>query len=111
MDRYEARKQIVKDLEELGLLLKVEDHTHNVGTCYRCATVIEPLISKQWFVKMKPLAEPAIEVVKTEQSNLYRKDSQRYTLTGWKTFRIGVFQGSFGGDTEYRLITVRNAAI
>ncbi|ADU74953.1 valyl-tRNA synthetase [Acetivibrio thermocellus AD2] len=64
MDRYEARKQIVKDLEELGLLLKVEDHTHNVGTCYRCATVIEPLISKQWFVKMKPLAEPAIEVVK-----------------------------------------------
>jgi len=52
MDRYEARKQIVKDLEELGLLLKVEDHTHNVGTCYRCATVIEPLISKQWFVKM-----------------------------------------------------------
>jgi len=57
MDRYEARKQIVKDLEELGLLLKVEDHTHNVGTCYRCATVIEPLISKQWFVKMKPLAE------------------------------------------------------
>ncbi|WP_265444965.1 valine--tRNA ligase [Acetivibrio straminisolvens] len=64
MDRYEARKQIIKDLEELGLLFKIEDHTHNVGTCYRCSTVIEPLISKQWFVKMKPLAEPAIEVVK-----------------------------------------------
>ena len=64
MDRYEARKRIVKDLEQLGLLIKVEGHTHNVGTCYRCSTVIEPLISKQWFVKMKPLAEPAIEIVK-----------------------------------------------
>lgn len=64
MDRYEARKQMVKDLEDQGLLLKIEGHTHNVGTCYRCGTVIEPLISKQWFVKMKPLAEPAIEVVK-----------------------------------------------
>jgi valyl-tRNA synthetase len=64
MDRYEARNQVVEDLEKLGLLLKIEGHTHNVGECYRCNTVIEPLISKQWFVKMKPLAEPAIEVVK-----------------------------------------------
>ncbi|HOJ11264.1 MAG TPA: valine--tRNA ligase [Clostridiales bacterium] len=64
MDRYEARKQVVEDLKQLDLLLKIEDHTHNVGECYRCKTVIEPLISKQWFVKMKPLAEPAIEVVK-----------------------------------------------
>ena len=64
MDRYEARKQVVDDLEKLGLLLKIEDHTHNVGECYRCNTVIEPLISKQWFVRMKPLAEPAIEVVR-----------------------------------------------
>jgi valyl-tRNA synthetase len=64
MDRYEARKQVVEDLEKLGLLLKIEGHTHNVGECYRCNTVIEPLISKQWFVKMKPLAEPAIEIVK-----------------------------------------------
>jgi valyl-tRNA synthetase len=64
MDRYEARKQIIDDLKNLDLLVKIQDHTHNVGTCYRCATVIEPIISKQWFVKMKPLAEPAIEVVK-----------------------------------------------
>ena len=64
MDRYEARKQIIKDLENMNLLFKIEDHKHNVGTCYRCSTVIEPIISKQWFVKMKPLAEPAIEVVK-----------------------------------------------
>lgn len=64
MDRYEAREQIIKDLKELDLLVKIEGHTHNVGACYRCNTVIEPIISKQWFVHMKPLAEPAIEVVK-----------------------------------------------
>lgn len=64
MDRYEARKQIIKDLEALGLLVKIEDHKHNVGACYRCDTVIEPIMSRQWFVKMKPLAEPAINVVR-----------------------------------------------
>lgn len=64
MDRYEARKQIVKDLEELGLLVKVVPHKHNVGTCQRCHTVVEPMISRQWYVKMKPLAEPAIEAVR-----------------------------------------------
>ncbi|MCR4435487.1 MAG: valine--tRNA ligase [Clostridiales bacterium] len=64
MERYEARKRIVEDLENLGLLVKVQPHTHNVGTCYRCGTVIEPMVSRQWFVHMKPLAEPAIEIVK-----------------------------------------------
>jgi valyl-tRNA synthetase len=63
LDRYEARKQVVKDLEALGYLVKVEPHTHALGECYRCSTVIEPRVSKQWFVKMKPLAEPAIKVV------------------------------------------------
>jgi len=65
LDRYEARKQIIKDLEILGLLVKIEPHVHNVGTCQRCCTVIEPLVSRQWFVKMKPLAEPALEVVRS----------------------------------------------
>ena len=64
MDRYEARKAIVADLEEQGYLVKVEPYSHNVGCCYRCGTVVEPLTSPQWFVKMKPLAEAAIEVVK-----------------------------------------------
>ena len=64
MDRYEARKAIVADLEEQGYLVKVEDYSHNVGCCYRCGTVVEPLTSPQWFVKMKPLAEAAIDVVK-----------------------------------------------
>jgi valyl-tRNA synthetase len=64
MDRYEARKQVVRDLEELGLLVKVKPHRHNVGSCYRCNTTIEPWVSRQWFVRMKPLAEPAIEAVR-----------------------------------------------
>ncbi|MBO5227677.1 MAG: valine--tRNA ligase [Lachnospiraceae bacterium] len=64
MDRYEARKAIVADLEAEGALVKVEDYSHNVGTCYRCGTTVEPRISKQWFVSMKPLATPAIEAVK-----------------------------------------------
>lgn len=63
MDRYECRKAIVKELEELGLLVKVQEHNHNVGECYRCSTTVEPTISKQWFVKMEPLAKPAIQAV------------------------------------------------
>ena len=64
MDRYEAREAIVKDLEAEGALVKIEDYSHNVGTCYRCHTTVEPRVSKQWFVKMKELAAPAIEAVK-----------------------------------------------
>ncbi|MBQ8588224.1 MAG: valine--tRNA ligase [Clostridia bacterium] len=64
MDRYEARKAMVEDLEKEGLLVKVVPHKHNVGQCYRCGTTVEPITSKQWFVKMEPLAKKAIEVVK-----------------------------------------------
>ncbi|MBE6810699.1 MAG: valine--tRNA ligase [Ruminococcaceae bacterium] len=68
LDRYEARKAIVADLEAEGALVKVEDYTHNVGTCYRCGTTVEPAVSKQWFVKMKPLATPAIDAVKNGET-------------------------------------------
>ena len=68
MDRYEARKAIVADLEKEGALVRVEDYTHNVGTCYRCSSTVEPRISKQWFVKMKPLATPAIDAVKNGET-------------------------------------------
>ena len=64
LDRYEARKAIVADLEAGGYLEKIEPHAHNVGTCYRCGTTIEPMVSKQWFVRMEPLAKPAIEAVR-----------------------------------------------
>ncbi len=68
MDRYEARKAIVADLEAEGALVKIEDYSHNVGTCYRCGTTVEPRVSKQWFVKMKPLAGPAIDAVKNGET-------------------------------------------
>ncbi len=63
LDRYEARKAILRDLEEGGYLVKTEEHMHNVGTCYRCGTDVEPITSSQWFVKMEPLAKEAIRVV------------------------------------------------
>ena len=78
MDRYEARKAIVADLEEQGYLVKVEPYNHNVGCCYRCGTVVEPLTSPQWFVKMKPLAEAAIEVVKDGRKKFV---PERFTKT------------------------------
>ena len=61
LDRYECREKLIADFEKSGVLVKIEDHTNSVGHCYRCNTVIEPLVSKQWFVKMKPLAEPAMQ--------------------------------------------------
>ena len=64
MDRYEARKAVVADLEALGLMEKIEDYSHNVGTCYRCHNDVEPIISAQWFVKMEPLAREAMRVVR-----------------------------------------------
>ena len=73
MDRYEARKAIVADLEAEGALVSIEDYSHNVGTCYRCGTTVEPRVSKQWFVKMKPLAEPAIAAVKDGETKFIPK--------------------------------------
>ena len=78
MDRYECRKAIVKDLEEQGYLIKTEDYSHNVGTCYRCHNDVEPLISAQWFVKMEPLAKEAIRVVK---DGTIRFVPERFTKT------------------------------
>ncbi len=78
MDRYAARKEIVKDLEECGALIRIEDYKHNVGTCYRCKTTVEPLLSDQWFVKMKPLAEEAIRVVRDKEVEFV---PERFTKT------------------------------
>ena len=82
MDRYEARKAIVADLEEQGYLVKVEPHQHNVGTCYRCHNDVEPLISAQWFVKMKPLAQEALRVV-NEGEVKFVPDRFSKTYTNW----------------------------
>ena len=82
LDRYEARKQIVKDLEECGALIKIEDYTHNVGTCYRCGTTVEPLTSDQWFVKMQPLAEEALRVVRDGEVEFVPERFTK-TYTNW----------------------------
>lgn len=66
MDRYECRKQLIADLEEAGYLIAIKDHNHNVGSCYRCKTVVEPRLSDQWFVKMDELAKPAIDILKKQ---------------------------------------------
>ena len=67
MDRYECRKQLIADLDEAGYLIAIKDHSHNVGSCYRCHTVIEPRLSDQWFVKMDELAKPAIDILKKQE--------------------------------------------
>ena len=82
LDRYEARKQIVADLEEQGYLVKVEPYSHNVGTCYRCHRDVEPIISAQWFVKMKPLAEEALRVV-NEGETKFVPERFTKTYTNW----------------------------
>ncbi|MBS7218941.1 MAG: valine--tRNA ligase [Oscillospiraceae bacterium] len=82
MDRYECRQAIVKDLEEQGYLVKTEPYSHNVGTCYRCHNDVEPIISAQWFVKMKPLAEEAIRVVEQGETK-FVPDRFSKTYLNW----------------------------
>ncbi len=89
LDRYEARKRIVEDLEKAGLLLKTEKHVHSVGHCYRCSTVVEPYLSKQWFVKIKPLADDAIRVVEEGKIRFVPKNWEKtyfewmYNIRDW----------------------------
>ncbi len=82
MDRYECRQKIVEDLDKMGALVKIEDHNNSVGHCYRCNTIIEPMVSRQWFVKMEPLAKPAMEAALTNQ---VRFVPERFTkiYLGW----------------------------
>lgn len=82
LDRYEARKAVIADLEALGLVEKIEEHQHNVGTCYRCGTDVEPIISAQWFVKMQPLAKEAIRVVE-EGETKFVPDRFSKIYTNW----------------------------
>ena len=83
MSGLDARKAIVRDLEEQGFLVRVEDIKHNVGTCYRCGTVVEPRVSKQWFVKMKPLAEPAVDCVRDGRIQ-FIPERMNKTYYNWK---------------------------
>ncbi len=89
MDRFEARKKVVEDLDRLGLLLKIENHDHSVGHCYRCQTIIEPYLSKQWFVKIQPLADDAIKAVEEGKIRFVPKNWEKtyfewmYNIRDW----------------------------
>lgn len=87
MDRYDARAKIVEDLKELGLLHKIEDHKHNVGHCYRCSSTVEPIISRQWFVKMDSLAKPAIDVVKDDEIKFIPKRFEKIYFNWMENIR------------------------
>ena len=121
MDRYDARKAIVDDLKEGGFLIKTEEHVHNVGTCYRCSSTVEPRVSKQWFVKMKPLAEPAIKAVKTGETNFVPKHFEKtyfhwlenirdwcISRQLWWGHRIPAFYCDCCGET---VVTKENSAV
>ena len=112
MDRYECRKAIVKDLEEQGYLVKTEDYSHNVGTCYRCHNDVEPLISAQWFVKMAPLAKEAIRVV---QDGTVKFVPERFTKTYYQLDgecpRLVHFPPAVVGPPDPRLVPAMTAAI
>ncbi len=121
MDRFEARKAIVADLEAGGFLTKVEDHQHNVGTCYRCGTTVEPRVSLQWFVKMEELAKPAIEAVRNGEVSFvpqrfeknyfnWMEDIRDWCISRqlWWGHRIPAF---YCDDCGELLVTKENSAV
>ena len=87
MDRFVARKAVIADLDEMGQLVKVEDHAHNVGHCYRCSTVVEPYLSDQWFVKMEPLAKKAIKALEDGDINFVPKRWEKVYLNWMNNIR------------------------
>ena len=108
LDRFKCREELVKELEKQGLLVKVEKIVHSVGHSERTGIMIEPYLSKQWFVKMKPLAERVIKMQKAENKiNFIPKDLKKFFFTGWKFLMIGAYLVNFGGGTESCLVQRR----
>lgn len=103
LDRDEARKKTVDMLRYHNDLVRITDLEHNVGKCQRCHTTIEPLLSEQWFVKMKPLAEAAIKAVKTGEIKFVPENGRKTTSAGWKISATGVFPVNCGGDIRFPL--------
>jgi len=102
-DRFVVRKEVTKELEEIGFLVKIEVHTNKVGTSERTKAVIEPRLSDQWFLKMEDLVKPAIKAVLGDDPsiNLYPKKLKIPTDIGWKIFVIGIFLDSCGGVNKF----------
>ena len=111
LDRFEARKRVVADLESQGLLVKVEDHTHAVGVCDRCKTVVEPRVSMQWFCKMRPLADAGSARSKQGMIRIVPENlSARFSPIGWQIFATGASRASSGGAIAFRSGTAPAAA-
>lgn len=109
MDRFEARKVIVEDLERAGLLVKIEKHVHSVGYCHRSKVPIEPYLSTQWFLSMEPFAEPALKAVRDGRIRFVPRDGRKSIISGWRISGTGVSVVSSGGDTVFLHGTVQIA--
>ena len=105
LDRYEARKQIVKELEAEGLLVRIEDYSHNVGTHDRCKTTIEPMIKKQWFVKMDELIKPAVEAVSSGGDTGSRPTTAMSAVRSWLQDRCRRYVRSADAGILHRIRT------
>ena len=111
MDRYECRRMVLNDLKEQRLLEKEEKYKHSLGHCYRCKTVIEPLLTLQWYVNVKPLANEAIKVVREGGIRIVPGHGKTLILPGWKISGIGVYPARYGGGTGYRHGTARKRRV
>jgi valyl-tRNA synthetase len=100
MDRFACRESVVARLKEEGLLVREEPYLHNIGHCYRCRTVVEPAESMQWFVRTKPLAEPAIAAVRNSETRIIPPSGRRPTSSGWRTSVTGASPGRSGGAQD-----------
>ena len=113
MDRFECRKQIVKDLQEAGVLFKIEDHMHSVGHSERSGAVVEPYLSTQWFVKMQPLQMQQFSFNNKRMTKKFISHQivlKKHTYVGWKIFVIGVFLVNYGGDIVSQLGIIKKQA-
>lgn len=108
MDRFDCREQLVKDLEAENLVIKIEEHEHSVGHSERSGAVVEPYLSTQWFVKMKPLAEQALNNQKTDDRiDFVPARFEKHLIDGWKKFEIGQYLDNFGGGIKFQHGTIR----
>ena len=104
LDRFECRKQLVEDLKAEDLVIDIKDHEHSVGHSERSGAVLEPYLSTQWFVKMKPLAEQALNNQDTDNRvNFVPPRFEKHSIVGWKKFAIGRFLDNYGGATKFQL--------
>ena len=109
LDRYEARRRLIQDLKAQGLVEKVEPYRYSIGHCERCDTIVEPIISRQWFVNTKPLAEPALKAVLDGDIRIIPERLSGSMLTGWRTSGTGASPARSGGATGFPFGTVRTA--